>query len=819
MDAEEIHINGNGEMNMNDVENRSNSIVGIHALLSKGARVNAKSMVAVAATALMVGFVLPAYAQQAPAPASGAQDAAKVDEIVVTGALRRQRLQDAPVAVTSLPPTEFTHSGFKSAADLQFISPSVQVSIGGANAIYIRGSGTNNTNGSGEQSVGLVIDGVPMGFVDDIGGDISDLDRTEVYRGPQGTQFALNTSAGTVVMLTKNPQTGVTSTDLHLSYGEHNDTSNYVTQNIPLGDTFAGRLTASFQHRDGVYHNISTQQDEAERDQAAVRAKFLWKPRAGLSVLFNADARMTNESPNFALAWGACGPPTNGYYFGATQVPPCFGSLSGAIGSSGTGLNVNPENVNSAESTKGIRHTAAGGASLTVTYPIGDYTLTSISAFRFMTRHLRSPIGSGYYPSFTLNSYYNGHQDSEELRLSSPATGTFTYVGGLFFYDREAKEKRSFEGSDYGLAFNLHPNTPFGQNVKLSTVGGLTSAPYSNKSYAAYADGSLHLTTKLQINAGVRVTRDDISAAIDTLPEPGVFGLAPAQPLRSLSISNTGYTWRLGPQYFITPDVQLYGTWAHGYKGPLIDTSVNLLDAIKPEENVMLEAGLKSSWFEHRLTVNVTLFHEKYRNYQVTVLNTVANVFQLGNAGGAVAKGVELEVNGRLSDEWRVSGGLSYNDNYYTDYMTACWLASEPIKQATTGPNGCFVHPGQTAVSAQAAGTPMVNAPRYTWRTGLNYDHAFAGGMLLDAGATYLHRTTHYSSPMDPNLIAPGYGILNLEAGLSSANGKYRFGVYARNALDTFFVSARQAGGGGFQNVLGPEAVRTIGVSLDAKFD
>jgi hypothetical protein len=174
MDAEEIHINGNGEMNMNDVENRSNSIVGIHALLSKGARVNAKSMVAVAATALMVGFVLPAYAQQAPAPASGAQDAAKVDEIVVTGALRRQRLQDAPVAVTSLPPTEFTHSGFKSAADLQFISPSVQVSIGGANAIYIRGSGTNNTNGSGEQSVGLVIDGVPMGFVDDIGGDISD---------------------------------------------------------------------------------------------------------------------------------------------------------------------------------------------------------------------------------------------------------------------------------------------------------------------------------------------------------------------------------------------------------------------------------------------------------------------------------------------------------------------------------------------------------------------------------------------------------------------------------------------------------------------
>jgi len=103
-----------------------------------------------------------------------------------------------PMAVTAVQAAEFTNSGFKEPRDLQFLSPSIQVSIQGANAIYIRGSGTNSQNGGTEQSVGMVIDGVLMGFVDDIGGDISDLDHIEVYRGPQGTQFAKNASAGVV---------------------------------------------------------------------------------------------------------------------------------------------------------------------------------------------------------------------------------------------------------------------------------------------------------------------------------------------------------------------------------------------------------------------------------------------------------------------------------------------------------------------------------------------------------------------------------------------------------------------------------------------
>lgn len=771
-------------------------------------------------------------ASTAPPPPETAS--AKVDEVVVTGALRTQRLQDAPLAVTAVQQQEFTYTGYKSPLDLQFLSPSVQVSIQGADAIYIRGSGTNNTNGSGEQSVGLVIDGVLIGFTDDIGGDISDLDHTEVYRGPQGTQFAMNTSAGAVAILTKKPVIGSESTTVHLSYGEHDDTSDYVTQNIPINDNLAARMTASFQNRDGVFDNPSLGLNEGGRNQTAGRFKLLWDPAEKFTVLLDADVRRTNEYPNFPQAWGACGPtlgepyptifgPTtiNGVHY-AGSIPPCNGAVEGAIGSAGSGIDVNPDNANSAEDQKAYRHTDTGGAAATITYPLGDYTLTSITAFRFMSRREHGPIGSGYYSSFYLDDWYNGGQTSEEVRLSSPADKPLTYVAGLFFYDRDTEEKSLFAGPDYGLAYDEYPNTPYGTNVEIAFADGLQKIHDIVKSEAAYADGAFHVTSQLNINAGARVTNDDISASIDTVQVPGVYGafFGTALPFRSLDLNKVGYTWRIGPQYFITPDIQIYGTWAHGYKGPLIDTSVNVLNPVKPEENQMLEAGIKSSWLDHRMTVDLTVFHEQYTNYQITVLNQEVqpNVFQLGNAQGALAQGVELETNTRVTEDWRVVAGLSFDDNHYTNFLTSCWNALEPIKQGTSGLNGCYVHPGQSTAAAQAEGTPLINTSRYTYRIGVTYTHTLANGFKLDADATYLWRSQFLSAPMDPNLVIPSYGILNLNGGVSTADGKYRLGVFARNALNTFFEAGRQAGNGGFTNVLNTEAVRTVGVSLDMKF-
>ena len=816
-----------------------------------GARLMSTSALATGAFAAgLLALSSPAFAAELVstvsadvAAAAETPPAAKIDEVVVTGALRSTRLQDAPLAVTAVPASEFTEAGYKEPRDLQFLSPSIQVSIQGANAIYIRGSGTNSQNGGTEQSVGMVIDGVLMGFVDDIGGDISDLDHIEVYRGPQGTQFAKNASAGVVSVMTAKPKIGSYSATLLGTYGEHNDTSDSATVNLPINDTMAARFSGTFQHRDGVFYNAALKQYQGGREMKGGKAKFLWNATPDLQVYISGDVRLQFDKPNFPQAWGVCGPATNTTFANITS--PNYAAIvaktkpTTAADKVLAGCNsaliagITPSNTNSviAEDDDAFRHTSAGGASMEVDYKLGDFKLTSLTAYRFMSRTFYGPSGSGYYTNSYLQNWYNGGQISEELRLISPAGKKLTYVAGIFLYDRDTVTKSCSCGPAYGQAVLEYPNTPYGSNVFVSAQGGQTKNHNVNRSYAFYTDGSFHVTDKLQINAGFRVTRDVISAGIATVPVAGVYNSVTTAntsanptvtllPYRSLGVQTTGYTYRVGPQYFFTPDLQVYGTYAHGYKGPLIDTSINVLDAILPEEVDMFEGGLKSSWFDHRLTVNVTLFYQKFKNYQVNVLNqsVVPNVFQLGNAGGMLSQGGEFEVNARPTDDWLLTGGLSINDSHYTDFVTSCWNANEPTKQATTGLNGCFIHPGQTSASANAAGTPLINSSKYTYRLGGTYTHDLGSMLKVRASATYVWRSQWLSAPMDYYIKNPGYGVLNMDASVGTQDGRYTVGVFARNALDTFFLAGRQANNGGYTNVLNPEAVRTVGMSVAARF-
>lgn len=822
-------------------------------------------LMACTAMAGVLALGAPVYAADTAAAeaAAPAADTPKVEEIVVTGALRTQRLQEAPMAVTAVKPEEFVNAGLKEPRELQFLSPSIQVSIQGANAIYIRGSGTNSQNGGTEQSVGMVIDGVLMGFVDDIGGDISDLDHIEVYRGPQGTQFAKNASAGVVSVMTKKPQIGTFSSTFHASYGEHNDTSDDATVNIPINDTMAARISASFQHRDGVFYNAALKQDQGGREAKGLRLKYLWSPKDRVSVYVSADARLQFDKPNFPQAWAQCGTANQNF---ATFLSPRYNALVAAakagtytttvaasdkvIGACNSALlaGITPSATNSviAEDDDAFRHTSAGGASVEINYPLGDFQLMSLTSYRFMSRTFYGPSGSGYYTNSYLENWYNGGQTSEELRLISPAGKTITWVNGLFLYDRDTVTKSCSCGPAYGQAQIEYPNTPYGANVQISSQAGQTKNHNVNKSYALYTDGTYHVSDKFLINAGGRVTYDDIYASIATVQVPGVYGSLAANaapvlaanptvsllPFRSLDTTKTGYTYRIGPQYFITPEIQVYGTYAHGYKGPLIDTSINVLDVIKPEEVDMLEGGLKTQWFDRRVTADLTVFHQQFKNYQVTVLNqqVVPNVFQLGNAGGMLSQGFELETNFRASQDWLFAASTTMNDSHYTDFVTSCWNSGEPIKQAaSTNPNApkgaCItqaqINPTTGAVtsvtSTNAAGTALINSSKWTYRLSGTYTH-FIREWKVDANATYLWRSSWLSAPMDPNITNPAYGVLSLNGGVTTPDGRFRVGIFARNALNTFFLAGRQSNNGGWTNVLNPEAVRTVGVNLTGKF-
>jgi iron complex outermembrane receptor protein len=283
--------------------------------LTLSALVLATPVMAADGPADAVAVIAPADEPQAQATDSS------LAEIVVTGGLRRQRLQDTPQAVAVTSAQEFEDSGFKEPRELQFLSPSITVSQQGGNGIYIRGSGTASQNSGTEQSVGMVIDGVLMGFVDDIGGDISDLDHIEVYRGPQGTQFAKNATAGVVSVSTKRPEIGVSSMKGHVTFGEHYDTSDNITVNVPINDTMAARFTGSYQHREGVFDNVVRNEKEGLREQMGLKAKFLWSPKERTNVYISTDYRKELQSPNFPQAWRYCGPPGPTTFYTNTYGP------------------------------------------------------------------------------------------------------------------------------------------------------------------------------------------------------------------------------------------------------------------------------------------------------------------------------------------------------------------------------------------------------------------------------------------------------------------------------------------------------------------
>lgn len=794
-----------------------------------------------------------------------------VGELVVTGGLRRQKLQDAPLAVSVTSAQEFEDSGFKEPRELQFLSPSISVSQQGGNGIYIRGSGTASQNSGTEQSVGMVIDGILMGFVDDIGGDVTDLDHIEVYRGPQGTQFAKNSTAGLVSVSTKRPQIGVSSLNAHATYGQHNDTSDNLTVNVPLGDTMAFRFSGSYQHRDGVWENVVRNEKEGLREQAGLKAKFLWSPKERTNVFVSADYRHELQSPNFPQAWRYCGlqGPTTSYVntYGTHNLPPCNGALF-------AGITPSPTNSLIVEEDYAARHTSAGGASVTIEYPLGDFDFTSLTGVRGMARDFFGPSGSGVHTNSFLINDYAGAQYSQEFRIASPADKKLTYVGGLFIYERDTHTTNSGNGPVYGAAFAQYPNTIYGQTVTTSSSGGAVVQKNSTKSQAIFADGTWNITDKFKINAGARLIHDDVSAVSTTRLMPGVFragvpnSATPAtacsmtttdpnysrwcrnfgintltgQPILNLvkpddadQVTKNGYVYRFSPQYFFTPDIQVYGLVAHGYKGPLIDASIDDFTRIKPEEVQALEAGFKSAFFDHRLTLNLTAFRNKFTNLQTTTLDTSVNpqTFRLANAPGQLSQGGEIEVRGKITDDLTLNFGMTILDAKFTEFKAPCWnsmvVNGVIITQDTTiGKQGaCYkgshIDPvlgpqPDASPSTNANGMPVINASKYTVRVGATYSHQLKSGYILDGSANYLWRSDWWSAAGNPTLIDPAYGILNLNLGIGPESANWKVSVFARNALNKFFYAGLQANNGGSTLVLNPEAVRTIGFSLDYKF-
>ncbi len=508
-----------------------------------------------ASVAVLTAFGTGAAYAAAPAPASPDQPNT-VAEIVVTAQKRSQSLQDVPVVVTALPARLLQDAGVKDIKDMQILTPGLTVTSTSNETITsarIRGVGTVGDNPGLESSVGLVIDGVyrPRNGVSF--GDLGDVDRIEVLKGPQGTLFGKNTTAGVINILTKEPQ-------FTFGAGADVDVGNYSLAHGdawvtgPITDQLAAMLYVADGSRDGFY-KVNTaggpRTDDTDQDQDywTVRGQLLWQPNDKTSLRIIAD--YTKRDENCCVAVQTIDGPTAGILnalapLGQGVPIPADPNARVAFANRATTQNIVDDGI-SAEFNADID---------------GVGKLTSITAVRHWDSDNAQDID--YSGADLLYREAQGNDESfdtfsEELRLAGKSDH-LDWLVGAFYADEKLKMDENYYVGDaltpyLSLLFTSGASAGFIPCLTGSFAGGVAHCDgpgfdpgkivedhfdQDDRTWALFTNEDIHLTDKFDITVGLRYTEDD-KKLTSQYNNVGTNGAACGG-----AIANVGANWALG---------------------------------------------------------------------------------------------------------------------------------------------------------------------------------------------------------------------------------------------------------------------------------
>lgn len=758
--------------------------------------------------ALAAGIAMTANGAWAQASADGATS--DLDEVVVTAQLRNESLQDVPLAVTAIGSKELQRSQVTSLSDIQYLAAGITFRPGSAADYKIRGVGTQTFDYAIESSVGLVIDEVAQGLPRSPNlSTLADVSQIEVLRGPQGTLFGRNASAGLISVTTSRPVPGDFQAIGKLSYGSRNEVIASATMNLPFSETLTGRFTGALKHRDGFINNVFNNTKLYETDESTINAKLLWAPNDRFRAYVIGD--MQRVKNNSATIWTV------------RQLAPGPSVLRDRLAV--YGIVPGPKNLDVALDGPTYQDIYLRGVSLNLSYELGDVLLTSITAFRELSVRSQLELDSSDLPRYNTNlATQSSRQRSQEFRITSPTGKFLEYVAGLYYIEVENDVTQDQWGT-----LDLAPVTSplFAGGVFVSSNRGRFVYDTNNRSYAAYANVTANVTEQVKVFAGARITDDRVYSLqfVQQIPKvcqtsyitTGICQPTPFPSPKNLRIvNNTDWLGKAGVKYEFSDDVMAYASVARGYKGPTVNNVSGAATLVRPETNLAFEVGVKSQLFDNRLTLNVDVFKTHFKNFQTQTYDTniVPFGFILGNAGGMESRGVEFEFVARVTDELRLSGNAAYVDTYFTDYQLFCNVGT------CTGMNnkfGVF-----TARLFDAKGLAPVNAPKFTYNLTAQYRTSLNDRMDFDAHANWTWRSKAVGYVGDPNTVFDPFGLLNVNFGISDKDDKWRVGVFARNLFDKYYIGGfipTTLNTGGYSNV--PDAngggFRTVGIVLDVK--
>jgi iron complex outermembrane recepter protein len=728
-------------------------------------------------------------------------------EIVVTAQKRTERLRDVPLAVSAVSGTALEAQQITTATDLRLVSPSLNFTPS-ANArgegFAIRGVGTTIFSDTVEQSVGVVVDGVVLGRSGQATGDLLDIERVEVLRGPQGMLFGKNASAGLISITTRRPQLGETTLDLNASYATLNEIKLSGVVNLPLGSTAAVRLAVGSQTADGTVYNRFLDTDVNNRNEQNARGKLLWEPTDALSVMISGDWQKRRSR---CCSWTARSAPA-----GTT-----FAALNAAAG-------VVPA-IGNREIAAGVpffQNADAWGVSGQADYDFGFATLTSITAFRRWKSADNNDPDLLPINILDVNTGVSKlRQFSQEVRLTSPS-GPVEWVAGLFYYNQNNVTTSNQTGT-------------LGAVMLPSLLGTTLDTDTTNISKAVFGQVTIRPIDGLKLIAGARYTDEAIDLVLTQLRAPGTIASIPGRFLGTITgeTSATNVSYRLTAQVDVTPTLMVYGTYARGFKGPGINTlgvSTSVTEIVQPEIPTTYEIGARGAWLNNRVTLAVAAYKTDYNNFQAQVFDqgVTPGRFRVTNAGKLETQGIEVELGVRPATGLSLSLNGSYLDATFADFQNIACFTGQPILPfgtVRTSDRQCIrssAAAGATAVT-NGTGNRLTNAPELTLSLSGRYEKPI-GALTAFMQSNYQFRDkVSFSAAGDPNLVQKGFGIINGSIGIGETGGGWTATLFVKNLLDKFYATNIISqpvlnAPGVYSQFYTPDARRIIGVSLGLKF-
>jgi iron complex outermembrane recepter protein len=719
----------------------------------------------------LVATVLAPSASAAEAEADN-NDKSGVEQVIVTANRRAENLQAVPTSVSAVTAEQLKDLGVTSTTAIAQYVPGVQLMTVNSNTdnfFSIRGATQNDYAEHEESPVAVYMDGVYLSQAAGTGALLFDTERVEVLRGPQGTLFGRNATAGLVQYISKAP-TDHPDGYFETSYGNYNANHTELAFSDGIAPGLSFRISAANDYMDPYLTNaLYPDKGGGNSNSRAIRLQLQWEPTDAFDANLNLHGVILNDRAGLYKFTNVYADPND--HLLSAYVTPNLNPWGTCNGCDILGYK-QPSSYNyytSAADIVGYNKEHMLGSTLTLHGRFDGLTLTSISDFSQYYKDYNEDSDSSPQDEVEFWTSVDTKQYSQELHVDNGGDGRLRWVAGLYYLQMNGKyDEGTGQGDEY---FALIPYGPF--------PGGDQRYTIDTKSWSEFAQAEFDLVKDLTLTAGGRWSTEEKTFDYNyygqtagfkgspydyTQPEP-YFQINPALSGNEARIHRGDWSGKLALNYHVTDDIMPYVSWNKGLKAggfsaagnPFLPVNLFKFDE---EKLYAYEAGIKTEGFDHRLRFNADVFKYSYVGYQafntIGILNYITN--NPGKMHGAEAELTLVPVSGLT-----LRAGLALLD---------AWIRNIALPDGTIAD----VRPSQ--------------APKTNITTSVNYSVGLPFGGAMQVGADYSYRSlVYYSLLNDPASRQGGYGLLNLRAEYSTPDGHWSFKLYGENVMNKEYLN------------------------------